>query len=154
MFARWSVPSVHIDMHTPLTISQADRRPMYLQLMEQIRHLVAVGTWRAGDEIPSIRNLAADLRISVITIKRAYLELEAEGVIVTRQGRGTFVADDPQLGPDLTAQELEHHLASAVTLALRLGRDADDIAARLRQAFRLQADAEPRLDSIPDPELT
>jgi DNA-binding transcriptional MocR family regulator len=64
-------------MHTPLSISHADRRPMYLQIMEQIRHLVAVGTWAGGDEIPSLRSLAADLRISVITIKRAYLELEA-----------------------------------------------------------------------------
>jgi GntR family transcriptional regulator len=141
-------------MHTPLTISQADRRPMYLQLMEQIRHLVAVGTWRAGDEIPSIRNLAADLRISVITIKRAYLELESEGVIVTRQGRGTFVADNPRLGPDLTRQELQSHLHAAVRLARRLGLGADEVADRLHDAFQQGADDDADLDRIPDTRLT
>jgi GntR family transcriptional regulator len=124
-------------MHTPLSISHADRRPMYLQIMEQIRHLVAVGTWVGGDEIPSIRALAADLRISVITIKRAYLELETEGVIVTRQGRGTFVADNPCLGPDLRHQELDAHLAAAAELARLLGLSPDDLEARLRDAQRV-----------------
>jgi GntR family transcriptional regulator len=106
---------------------------MYLQIMEQIRHLVAVGTWAGGDEIPSLRSLAADLRISVITIKRAYLELEAEGVIVTRQGRGTFVADNPRLAPDLRHQELDAHLTAAADLARRLGLSADDLEVRLRE---------------------
>ena len=50
--------------------------------------------WKAGDEIPSIRQLAVDLRVSVITVKRAYLELEREGLIVSQHGKGSFVAPD------------------------------------------------------------
>ena len=61
---------------------------MYLQIMEQIRHRIAVGDWQPGQEIPSIRALAVATAVSVITVKRAYLELERAGVIVTRQGKG------------------------------------------------------------------
>ena len=60
--------------------------------------MVAVGTWAGGEEIPRVRALAADLRISVITIKRAaYLELETEGIVVTRQGRGKVIANTPRV---------------------------------------------------------
>lgn len=119
-------------MHSKLTISQADRRPMYLQLMEQIRRRVAVGDWAPGQEIPSIRALAASTRVSVITIKRAFLELEREGVIVTRQGRGTFVAENAELGRDLRARELDEHLACAARIAAEIGIDAKGLANRLQ----------------------
>ena len=84
-------------MHSDLVISQSDGRPMYLQIMEQVKQRVAVGDWAPGDEIPSIRQLAMALRVSVITIKRAYLELEREGVIVTQHGKGSIIA--PRSGP-------------------------------------------------------
>lgn len=116
-----------------LTISQADRRPMYLQIMEQIRRRIAVGDWQPGDEIPSIRALAASTRVSVITIKRAFLELERERVIVTRQGRGTFVADNVNLGRDLRGRELDEHLAAAARVGRELGLDAATLADRLRE---------------------
>lgn len=125
--------TVYIDMNTVLTISQADGRPMYLQIMEQIRHRVAVGDWRPGQEIPSIRALAVDLRVSVITVKRAYLELEHAGVIVQRQGRGTFVAEDANLGTSLKEQELDEHLEAAAEIGALLGLDADGLEARLRE---------------------
>jgi len=120
-------------MHTKLTISQADRRPMYLQLIEQIRRRIAVGDWGPGQEIPSIRALAASTRVSVITVKRAFLELERDGVIVTRQGRGTFVADKVDLGRDLRGQELDEHLVAAAEIGWDLGLDAEALAARLRE---------------------
>lgn len=122
-------------MHTMLTIAQADPRPMYLQIIEQIRHRVAVGDWAPGQELPSIRALAVELRVSVITVKRAYSELEHAGVIVTRQGRGTFVAEDPQLGTTLTAAELEQQLQAAIDRARMLGWDEQDLVARLRQLW-------------------
>ena len=75
-------------MHSEIVISQSDGRPMYLQIMEQVKQRVAVGDWAPGYEIPSIRQLAMSLRVSVITIKRAYLELEREGVIVPSMERG------------------------------------------------------------------
>lgn len=60
-------------MHSGIHISQADARPMYAQIMEQIRARIATGDWPAGKELPSIRALAAGLSVSVITVKRAYL---------------------------------------------------------------------------------
>ena len=123
-------------MPTVLTISQADARPMYLQIVEQIRHRVAVGDWLPGQEIPSIRALAIDLQVSVITVKRAYLELEHAGVIVQRQGRGTFVAEDANLGDSLKEQELDEHLTAAAEIGALLGLDADALAARLREIQR------------------
>jgi GntR family transcriptional regulator len=68
------------------TLSQTDKRPMYFQIMEQIKQRIAIGDWPESQPIPSIRQLAVDLQVSVITVKRAYYELEREGVIVTQHG--------------------------------------------------------------------
>lgn len=119
-----------------MSISQADPRPLYLQVKEQIRHRIAVGELQAGDEIPSIRQLAADIRVSVITIKRAYLELELEGVIQTRHGRGSCVAENPNLGQSLKQEELDQHLAAAAGLAALLHLSEDELLDRLRRIRR------------------
>ncbi|MGH8151024.1 MAG: GntR family transcriptional regulator [Steroidobacteraceae bacterium] len=123
---------MYIVINSELVISQADARPMYLQLMAQIRRRIAAGEWPAGHELPSIRALAIDVRVSVITVKRAYLELEREGVIVTRQGKGSFVADGSDLGRRLIEQELDEHLSAAAALSLTLGLGASELAERLR----------------------
>jgi len=125
-------------MHSEFHISQTDPRPMYLQIKEQIRHRIAVGELKSGDEIPSIRALAAQIRVSVITIKRAYLELEMEGVIQTRQGRGSFVADDAQLGDSLKEQELDQHLIAAVQAGALAGITGEALLERLREIERIQ----------------
>ncbi|MEO8062183.1 MAG: GntR family transcriptional regulator [Pseudomonadota bacterium] len=109
---------------------------MYLQIMEQIRQRIAAGDWAAGRELPSIRVLAADLRVSVITIKRAYLDLESEGVIVTRHGKGSFVADVNGLAGELQEEKLDEHLTAAAGIATGLGMSADDLAARLRRVHK------------------
>jgi GntR family transcriptional regulator len=121
-------------MHSDFVISQSDGRPMYLQIMEQIKQRVAVGEWAPGDEIPSIRQLAVSLRVSVITIKRAYLELEREGVILTQHGKGSIVAPDPDLSPRLYEEELAEHLEQAAQLGIRLGLTDQEIAHRLHEA--------------------
>ena len=128
-----SVYGVYITMHSEITISQADHRPMYLQIMEQIRHRVAIGDWQAGQEIPSIRALAIALNISVITVKRAYLELEHEGVISTRQGRGSYISDNVDLRASLQQEELDTHLQAAIRTARLLGMNGEELEARLRQ---------------------
>jgi GntR family transcriptional regulator len=115
-------------------ISQSDKRPMYLQIMEQIKQRIAVGDWTEGQAIPSIRQLAADLQVSVITVKRAYLELEHEGVIVTQQGKGSHVASNGGLGARLREQELEQHLEQAARLAATLGLRPKELEHRLREA--------------------
>jgi len=63
--------------------------------MEQIKRRIAVGDWAEGHALPSIRQLAVDLQISVITVKRAYLELERAGVVTKRHGSGTYVSESP-----------------------------------------------------------
>jgi DNA-binding transcriptional regulator YhcF (GntR family) len=123
-------------MHSGLTISQADPRPMYLQIKEQIRHRIAVGDWKPGREVPSIRTLAIDLRVSVITIKRAYAELESEAVIVTRHGKGSFVAGGVELPASLQEQELDEHLAAAARLARLLGLTDEELLERLEKIER------------------
>lgn len=128
--------TVNTDIHSLVLISQADPRPLYLQVKEQLRHRIAVGELRAGDELPSIRQLAADIRVSVITIKRAYLELELEGVIQTRQGRGSFVAENAGLGQRLKEQELQQHLTAALDVAALLQLGEEELIARLRQLRR------------------
>jgi GntR family transcriptional regulator len=141
-------------MHSGLVISHADPRPMYLQIMAQIQHRIAVGDWPPGHELPSIRTLAAAVQVSVITVKRAYLELERDGVIVTRQGKGSFVADSAGLSAKLHGQELDAHLAAAASLGRLLGLTPDDLASRLRTAAARQRqpgpDGDTRHDSSSD----
>jgi GntR family transcriptional regulator len=125
-----------MDNHSDLIISQTDARPMYLQIMEQIRNKVALGDWPPGSEIPSIRQLAAQLCVSVITVKRAYQELEREGVILTQQGRGSTVAPQPNRAQHLCEQDLERHLAEAARLAQQLGLSAEQAHSRFTSLLK------------------
>jgi GntR family transcriptional regulator len=129
-------------MHSSLFISQTDARPMYLQIVEQIRQRVAAGDWPAGQELPSIRALAADLRVSVITIKRAYLDLESDGVIVTRHGKGSFVADAQGLAMDMRLAQLDTHLAAAAEIARSLAMPEPELLERLSNALTNQEPTE------------
>lgn len=139
-----TVSTVNTETHSGFAVSQTDPRPLYLQIKEQIRHRIAMGELKPGDEIPSIRALAADTRVSVITIKRAYLELELEGIIQTRQGRGSFVAEGVDLGDTLKKQELDQHLEAAVRVGALLHLDEEQLAERLRQVSREVAKRKPK----------
>lgn len=127
-----SVHTVYISM---LTISQTDKRPMYLQIMEQITQRIAIGDWPLGRAIPSIRQLAVDTGISVITVKRAYLELERAGVIVTQQGKGSFVAPDQKLSTRLREQEFAQQLEQVARTAALLGLSAKELEKRMRTTY-------------------
>jgi DNA-binding transcriptional regulator YhcF (GntR family) len=124
---------VYKDRRSDLTISQTDPRPLYLQVKEQIRHRIGVGDWAPGSAIPSIRTLAAAIRVSVITIKRAYLELEREGAIVTRQGKGSSVALRTDLDPGVQRAGLDEQLVAALRVARSLGLTHEEVARRLRE---------------------
>ncbi len=116
-------------------LSQALGRPMYLQIMDQVQQRVAVGDWAAGTKLPSIRELAMDLNISVITVKRAYLELERNGVIVTQQGKGSWVSEQNDRSR-LQQDELARHLARAATLAAAMDLSAEELEALLARHVR------------------
>lgn len=96
----------------------ASGAPIYEQIAAQIKDQIVDGTLEPGQALPSIRALAKDLRISVITTKRAYDELEAQGFLTTVAGKGCFVAEqNTQLIRESRLREIEEHLQSAAELA-------------------------------------
>ncbi|HEY1805862.1 MAG TPA: GntR family transcriptional regulator [Terracidiphilus sp.] len=109
--------------------------PLYQQIVNQMKLKIAAGEWLAGEEIPSIRQLAADLSVSVITIKRAYLEMEHAGLIVTQHGKGSFVAADVVAGPGIFEREMFGHLEEAARLGTTIGMSEREIVSRLRKAL-------------------
>lgn len=108
---------------------------MYLQIIEQIKQRIAVGDWQAGYVLPSIRQLAMDTKVSVITIKRAYLELERDGIIITQHGKGSMVADTPNLAPRLYEEEFSQSLERTVQLANLLGIGQEQLIERIEDAY-------------------
>ena len=101
-----------------IIISNAGGVPIYDQITRQIKGLILRGELKEGEALPSMRLLARELRISVITTKRAYEELEREGFITTVPGKGCFVApQDPELAREETLRRVEEHLTRAVEAA-------------------------------------
>lgn len=110
-----------------LFLSVNDSTPMYQQIINQITTKVMAGDWPAGQPLPSIRELASASRVSVITVKRAYAELGQAGVIVTRQGMGSYVAESPDLSTSLLRAEFTQHFDAMLACARRLGLSPDDV---------------------------
>ena len=105
-----------------ILIDNRSGAPIYEQIFEQIRRQIFSGELKEDAALPSIRNLAKDLRISVITTKRAYEELESAGYIYTLPGKGSFIAArNEQLLREEWLRELEGHLLSVKELARRCG---------------------------------
>ena len=116
-----------------LYISNAGQEPIYAQITRQVKEQILSGTLKEGDALPSIRLLARELRISVITTKRAYEDLEADGFIVTVPGRGSFVApQNPQLRHEEMLKQVETHLQAAVTAAKTGGVGYDEVLETLK----------------------
>jgi GntR family transcriptional regulator len=108
---------------------------MYTQIMDQIVTKVMAGDWRPGQALPSIRELASASGVSVITVKRAYLELERAGVIVTRQGKGSFVAETQDLHRQLAEDEFNSHLLGMLGAAAKLGMHKEEIVSQVQAAL-------------------
>ena len=114
--------------------------PIYDQICTQIREQIVGGTLAADEALPSIRNLAKDLKISVITTKRAYEELEREGLIYTVPAKGCFVAGlNQDLLRERHLQKIEEHLAEAARLADVCGLTEKDIAEMLHLMWEGEA---------------
>lgn len=119
-----------------INVSPTNPVPLYQQIVDQVRAKVLTGELKAGDPLPSIRQLASQLIASVITTKRAYSELEAEGLIVTRAGLGTFVADlDPETITRLKKEVVMEHLEEGVRVARQLEFVNEEINRLFRQAL-------------------
>lgn len=115
-----------------IIISNSSGQPIYEQICRQIKGAVASGKLKPGEPLPSIRNLARDLRISVITTKRAYEDLERAGFVHTQPGKGSFVApQDPALHREETLREVERHLQRALDAARAGGVPEREVAETL-----------------------
>ncbi len=113
-----------------LHIEPESKVPIYIQVEEQIRALIAAGQLRPGDQLPTIRELAADLRVNYNTIARVYLDLDRDGVISTQRGRGTFCAgvpDEEQMAR-VRQEKLKSIVRSALNEAHTLGYTPGEIA--------------------------
>ena len=111
-----------------LIIRNSTNQPIYDQIYCQIKAQILSGALAPGEALPSIRALAKDLKISVITTKRAYDELEAHGFIYTMAGKGCFVADNNlEILREQRRQELETHLTATLELAKSCGLTRQDL---------------------------
>ena len=128
-----------------LRISAQDGAPIYQQIVEQVKYLVAAGRLKPGEDVPPIRVLAEQLRINPNTVARAYLELEREGIFAMRQGFGTKVAAVKTLLPRREKLRLLNEPADVLlTHAHHLDVGLDDVIALIRER-----DAAMQPDSTP-----
>jgi GntR family transcriptional regulator len=106
------------------------REPIYAQIVDQVKHMVASGALKPGAQLPTVRQLATELRVNFNTIARAYRLLDEEGVISTQQGRGTYILDQPVPAEQrkLRRQRLAELTERYLLEAERLGYSPDEIA--------------------------
>lgn len=115
-------------MQLPIRLSKDSREPIYHQIEKQLKALIAGGHLPAGTPLPSIRVLSKDLEISVITIRRAYQNLEYQEFIQTTQGKGTFVAEvDDSLKQQVKISSVYEAIEMAVETALHYDYSSDQI---------------------------
>lgn len=111
-----------------IIISNSSGKPIYEQITDQVKSQIMSGQLKAGDALPSMRALAQSLRISLITTKRAYNDLAAEGFIETVAGKGSFVAaQDPELLREANLKLAEDSIRRAVEVAKRGGISKDEL---------------------------
>ena len=113
-----------------LIVDPSDPTPLYAQLDRSIRAAIAAGWLRAGDQLPTVRQLAVDLRINANTVAKVYAELERAGVLSTQRGIGTFVRDNPTPASLATRRDRERELRPLVD---RLLADASAIGIPLHE---------------------
>lgn len=116
-----------------IALDPRDPRPLYLQIIDEVRRALVLGTLRADDALPSVRQLAAQLRINPNTVSQAYRELEREGVLEVRRGQGTYVAH-AWVGDRQRAALARQVATRALQDAHRNGLEADDLIDAIRAA--------------------
>ena len=111
-----------------IIISNSTGEPIYEQIVNQIKSQILSGILKEGEALPSIRNLAQELRISVITTKRAYEELEREGFIFTMPGKGSFIsAQNKELLREKRMKTIEEKLQEAIEESKIIGLDLEEL---------------------------
>lgn len=121
-----------------ITLDFRSGLPIYIQIMEQIRKMVAGGELQVGDQLPTVRQLATDLRINWNTVARAYKLLDEAGLISTQQGRGTYIWEAPteEVTVQLRQQALDGLTRRFFAEAIRLGCSPSDVSSVFEQYLK------------------
>lgn len=121
-----------------ITVDSSDARPLYLQIMDEVRRGLVLGTLLEHEPLPSVRQLATELRINPNTVQQAYRELEREGLVYVQRGRGTFASNLQE--DEEQRRRLVQDLAERTLLeAYRQGLSLDELIAALREAAESRA---------------
>jgi len=123
----------------PLKLQPSSPIPMYLQIVEQVRHGIVAGVWKADEELPSVRAMAGQHLINPNTVARAYLELEREGLVSKKRGTGTYISPQaagwrPEHGSRIVAALLDQALSKAMEFSLPAGQLRSLFEERLKRA--------------------
>ena len=111
-----------------IILATNSKEPLFQQIKNQIKNQIFIGKLEEGDALPSIRALAKDLKVSVITTKRAYEELEREGYVISTVGRGTFVTgQQPHVLKEWQMRELENELEKIVQFGKQIGLSKEEL---------------------------
>ena len=111
-----------------IILNNSSMIPIYEQLISQIKALIICGELKKGDALPSVRSMAADLRISALTVKKSYDKLEEEGFVVTIHGKGSFVSEaNTELVLEARRQQAEEKLAEALDAVKSSGMNQEEI---------------------------
>ena len=122
-----------------MKILQNSAEPIYKQIYAQLRGDILSGRLKSGEALPSIRGLAKDLKISVITTMKAYEELAAEGLVVSAQGKGYFVsALDPRLIAEQNQRRIEEGLTETIRCAKMAGITLEEVRSTLDALWNLE----------------
>lgn len=116
-----------------VNLDPRDARPLYLQIMDEVRRALVVGSLRPEDPLPSVRELASELAVNPRTVSQAYGELEREGVVYVRRGQGTFVSPGVQPQANERAALARAVAKRALLDARRNGLGAEELLAGIRE---------------------
>lgn len=125
-------------MDISFQVDQKSGIAIYVQIMNQIKHLIATGVLQPGQQLPTIRELAVNLTINLHTVAHAYAELEREGFLTIQRGRGTFIADrhnELEL-EDMRARKLQALVDNMFAEALSLGYEASEVKQALADQIK------------------
>jgi GntR family transcriptional regulator len=116
-----------------ISIDPADARPIYVQIMDEVKRALVLGTVKPDDPLPSVRQLASELRVNPNTVQQAYRELERDGLVYVRRGQGTFVAEEGAVRTETERRKLAEVVAErALREAYRSGLSAADLVEAIR----------------------
>ena len=122
-----------------MKIYQNSNEPIYKQIASQLREQILSGQLKAGEPLPSIRVLAQNLKISVITTMKAYEELTAEGLVTATKGKGYFVnSQDEKMLAEQHMRQIEESLTEAINSARIAGLDVEELCETLRTLWEME----------------